>query len=110
MVTRYPGRFYDAVSVPRCHVGDIVRWESQSAGTWSTHEGRVVAVIPADARFRLDMIPLALGNCVLCFDVPDTTRDHVSYLVEVPHPGRGKPRLYWPRVPTLERVAERRAA
>jgi hypothetical protein len=31
-------------------------------------------------------------------------RPHESYLVVVPAPGRGKPRLYWPRVSALRKV------
>ena len=57
-------------------VGDLVRWDSTMAGTWSQKEGRVIEVVPAGCR------PSSIRSAM--------TRDHESYVV------RSGDRVLWP--------------
>jgi len=83
--------------------GDKVRWTSSSNGTTTEKVGTVCAVIPQGRNVKgyLTAKWLTHVNKLGSYG----SRDHWSYLIEVPHPGKGKPALYWPRVSALE-VAE----
>jgi hypothetical protein len=98
-------------------VGDKVTWDSQAGGGWTSKAGEVVAVVPpfdGDARYTLwEMAPMSLKSpkgltagapVYAMFD--GWQRDHECYLVLVPHPGKGKPSLYCPRVSALRPVQE----
>jgi hypothetical protein len=101
LYTRY-GRH--TVAVPRLRVGDAVSWEAYAGGAWRTYRGRVVAVLPAGTPWEAVQAQHRPGR-TLSFAPPADPRDHRSYLVEVPAVGRALPRLYWPRVPALQRLA-----
>ena len=79
-------------------VGDAVAW--QSGGT--EKHGKVVEVIPSGDDVRRDHWEMLYPLHSIQFRV-DGNRDHESYLVSVKtgYDGRGKPRLYWPRVSAL---------
>lgn len=78
-------------------IGDFVSWESQSKG-WSTVKcGTIVQVIQANHHPLIE----SLSTHTIKFD--GMFRNHESYLVEVPHPGSGKPSLYHPRVSQLKK-------
>lgn len=84
-------------------VGDKVFWESQSAGSMTQKKGTVIEVIPSHERpYSIDY-----PNHMIKFD--GWSREHESYLVEVPPQGKAtknpaKPKLYWPRVTHLKRI------
>lgn len=100
--TLYPNPARRAVVVPVFRVGDVVTWEVHQHGRWYEFTGRVVVVLPANTRWSGVKMPA--GHTVH-FDSPDErTRDHTSYLVSVPHPGKGKPALYYPKVTGLSRT------
>lgn len=97
-------------------VGDQVTWTSQSMGVWKEKTGTVVAVVPAGfylhcprwsgpQQFKEDLRELGIeepGHFNGRKIGSSNRRDHESYLVAVPTPsGRGRPRLYWPRVTDL---------
>jgi hypothetical protein len=82
-------------------IGDTVTWTSKAGtGAASTKLGKIVGIVrratdveasPAYHRhYASHKLMIGMGR----------ERDHASYLVSVPHPGR-KPRLYWPRVAYL---------
>lgn len=74
-------------------VGDMVTWDSQAAGTLLRKTGRVVEVVPAKTPPAFRMY---------------STRDHESYVVEVPgKTSRAKPRRYWPLASKLRRAKAR---
>jgi hypothetical protein len=75
-------------------IGDRVKWQSASAGTWKTKAGEVVAVLPPGA----DPSRAGLRN-------PGASRNHESYIVRV-REGRSS-RIYWPRVAALTAADEK---
>ena len=83
-------------------VGDKVWWSSQAAASRTLKSGEIVAVVPAgEYPFETPW----LGKSKMMYGPPNmncTGRNHESYLVEVKHGDRAKPRLYWPRVSQLE--------
>ena len=84
-------------------VGDKVWWESQSAGSWTQKEGKVVGVVPEGK--VPDRILTAIDRFWKRMYDGFTPRNHESYLVEV---AGGKtikamPRLYWPRTSALNK-------
>jgi hypothetical protein len=80
---------------PKFQVGQTIEWSSQSAGSWKTKTGKVLAVLmPGDSARE------ALGK--LGYD-PKGAHDFVDratpprYLVDATPPGfKGKPRIYVP--------------
>ena len=89
-------------------VGDKVRWTSQSAGSTTTKEGVVFAVVP---KFKyltdieaVDMAQHNLGPVRSALTYYICNRSHESYLVSVPSNGKAKPKLYWPDANRLECV------
>ena len=74
------------------HVGDNVRWESQSRSNRTTKRGVVIAIVPAGERPTLPEGYRCNSSCG--YGLP---RNERSYLVAV---GNSK-RCYWPRVKNL---------
>lgn len=70
------------------NVGDIVEWESQSAGYTKTKRGTVVRVVPPE-RWAYEVKGSGLS-----------ARPHESYVVQV------KRTMYWPRVKHMRLVEE----
>jgi hypothetical protein len=90
-------------------VGDCVRWESQSSGYSTKKEGTVVAVVRGCGKDaitdRLDrFIPKELRETTkILFDGWQRPED--CYIIAVKSKsGRGKTRLYCPRVSALRGV------
>lgn len=97
-------------------VGDEVEWTSQAQARVKTKRGVIVFIVPPAVH------PWASGDHLGLYGEPDhpanafnpapmrgamysLTRRHESYIVAVPtKSGRGRPRLYWPRVSQLRRV------
>lgn len=88
-------------------IGDKVEWTSSAAGTTKTKQGSVIAVLPEGGMPR-DVIRLEEQRLYkVMVDARSLYRNHESYLVSVPtKSGRGRPRLYWPRVSALKLVKE----
>ena len=81
-------------------VGDMVEWTSSSNSSTTLKAGRVEAVIAAER-------PLSLQQR-RDTDASGSPRNHTSYLVYVPSKsGRGKGKLYWPRVNQLGKSAKK---
>jgi hypothetical protein len=78
-------------------VGDLVTWDSQSAGYLKKKSGIVVAVVPPRQRVN-DCIPCGF----VLKSVPGMPRQHESYLIRI---GRST-RLYWPRVALLNKAVD----
>lgn len=86
-----------AFSPDEFKLGDNVKWVSQSAGRETVKKGKIVAVVPPDARPE-EYIPDGMRrNSTTGYG---RSRSHVTYLVKV-H-GKGS-MVYWPRVHVLEK-------
>lgn len=73
-------------------VGDKVTWTSQAQGFTKTKVGTVVQVVNPGNRPALDQSP-------------GMSRNHKSYVIEVPNKsGRGKAKRYWPVVSLLSKA------
>lgn len=83
-------------------VGDKVEWSSSAAGSTKTKRGTVVEVIPAGRHWQ-DGVLCLRHNAHSTYG-GGMRRTHESYAVLVPHPGDGKPTLYWPRVSALKKI------
>jgi len=85
-------------------VGDRVGWQSQAAGSTKTKVGTVVRVVPAHEKPGVTSDERVKYSDSV--DPRSLSRDHDSYLVQVPAlPGsKARPKLYWPRVSLLELV------
>lgn len=87
-------------------VGDTVEWTSGGR----TKRGQVVLIVPAGeiARHVLVAVPFHDPRRQEWHRLDSSAshwRDHESYIVAVPsRTGRGKLRLYWPRVWHLEKA------
>jgi hypothetical protein len=82
---------------------DKVKWRSGAGGRYTKKAGEVVVVVPPFAA------PPHFSKLRDRYGAKDaygggSRRDHESYIVLVPHPGKGKPTLYWPRVSGLEKA------
>ncbi len=88
-------------------VGDKVEWESQAVASWTIKRGKVVAVVPA-GRFPTDILTAINKFWKTMFDWPTLTRNHESYLVEVPggKTSKAMPKLYWPHASKLKLEAK----
>lgn len=88
-------------------VNEKVSWESQSAGSTTRKEGVIIFKVPADkAATNRELVqkynPGHKNNMMFDGCIP---RGHVSYVVSVPSKsGKGKPKLYWPKVSQLKKV------
>lgn len=85
-------------------VGDEVSWRSSSSGTTKKKKGSILKVVPA-GYYPSQLLGgnYEMGNKYkVMFD--GLGREDESYLVLVPAPRGGKPRLYWPRVKHLKLV------
>jgi len=101
----------DGEGMPDCALGDLVTWTSQASGTMRTKTGRVVGVVPSAVslwrylRARADLTRVAYDWSPLG---DGDARYEPSYLVAVDPPAttgrrrRPRPKLYWPRVCTLQ--------
>lgn len=91
-------------------IGDKVWWFSQANSTLKRKQGEIVRVIPAfTALTESEGRELAQQYAVnhTLYGMLGVTRKVESYFVAVPSPsGKGKPRLYWPRVQYLNPVVE----
>lgn len=88
-------------------IGDKVEWTSQAGGNWKVKRGEIVLVEKAGAIVHVNKNNR--WNAKLRFAFGSFSRDHESYLVLVPHPGKsgkGKPSIYWPIVKNLEKVSK----
>lgn len=90
-------------------VGDLVEWESTSFGVTTPKKGRIVKVIPPnDSRLGeyVEQASAAVGGARYVSGAGlGLPRDHESYIVHVLTPtGKGKGKLYWPRVKHLRKV------
>lgn len=94
-------------------INETVKWTSSAAGTTKTKRGDVVAGVPSWVSVhRRILLTELLGESwqskykpMLDSTVSLLPRDDVSYLVAVPtKSGRGKLKLYWPRVSQLRKV------
>lgn len=84
--------------------GDKVTWTSSAGSYTKTKVGTVVVVIPANVYpDRVIKTAIERYQCKSAWG-RGWLRPHESYLVLVPHPGKGKPTLYWPRVKNLKKV------
>jgi len=87
-------------------LGDHVIWWSQSQGTHTTKVGTIVAVVPAGknpSKLAVDWPKYAkVGRTG--FGVLD--RQEESYLVSVVQGPKAKPKLYWPVVSGLKKLAK----
>jgi len=84
-------------------IGDNVEWESTSFGSTTQKHGRIVAVIPPNCgpgEYIEKASAAADGARYASGGGPGLPRDHESYIVHVPS-GKGKGKLYWPRVKNL---------
>lgn len=89
-------------------VGNKVEWESGAGRGWKNKVGTVVGIVPRGtdfylARGEMNLEPFSYKSAY----GGGMYRDHESYAVLVPHPGKGKPTLYWPRVSGLKLVNEK---
>lgn len=81
-------------------VGDKVEWFS----SYKEKEGEIIAVIPKGVEPLRIINKIAMErNLNVCYG-GGRERDHESYVVLVPHPGKGMGSLYWPRVSALQKV------
>lgn len=91
----------------RFEIDSIVEWSSQANGTMKAKRGKVVCVVPKkvkplDALNQIHPLGFPYKSHV---DPRSYSRNHESYLVAVPtKKGRGRLRLYWPRVSQLRQV------
>lgn len=89
--------------------GDVVTWSSSANGMTKTKRAEVLFIIPRGVAVWPDDLRRLLG--------PDYrkrfndsslgwggARNHESYLVAVK--GKGKPRLYWPKVSALRLIED----
>lgn len=80
-------------------VGDIVRWGSQAAGSYTEKAGSIVAVIPAGVDPRnIVMEAVATHKAKNAWGRGASRKDE-SYVVLVPHrgpSGKGLPSIYVP--------------
>jgi len=80
---------------PKFKVEQLIEWSSQSAGSWKTKTGKVLAILiplasARDALVKLGYDPKGAQNFVDRAMVP-------RYLVDATPPGfKGKPRIYVP--------------
>ena len=92
----------------RFKVGDKVEWESGAGRGWKKKVGMVVGIVHPGQRFLLARTEFKLEPYSFKSAYGGgAPRDHESYAVLVPHPGKGKPTLYWPRVSALKLVNEK---
>lgn len=83
-------------------VGDMVSWRSQARGSNIEKIGKVIAIIPSKIHYTKVMPNIRNSPCPWNIQFDGYPRNHESYLVEVSSKsGRGKPKLYWPRVSSL---------
>lgn len=82
-------------------LGELVSWESQSNGSLTVKCGRIVHVVGVH---QLPTRSYYKPSHYVKFD--GMQRNHESYLVEVPHPGKGKPSIYHPLVSKLQKEKE----
>ncbi len=80
-------------------LGDLVSWESQSQGWTTVKCGTIVQIVKQG--IKPNFIPFHGTHSVLYGG--GFGRNHESYLIEVPHPGKGKPRIYWPNANNLQK-------
>lgn len=76
-------------------VGDFVQWTSQSAGTVTTKQGKVIQVVPP-------------GGAPEGVRRPGTSRNHESYVVRASYDltnGKKRSKTYWPIASKLQPVA-----
>lgn len=84
-------------------VGDKVRWVSTSGGYDKEKCGTVVRVVAAYGHPREAFTAAHQETGASFMGDFGLARDHESYIIHVSTPtGRGKGRLYWPRVKGLE--------
>lgn len=95
----------------RFQVGDAVEWRSQSQGMDYCKRGTVLTVIGAGWHLGEVLLTVDLGkyNAEKLGGTRFITRsrDHTSYLIEVPSTLKGsnhRPRLFWPLVKHLQKV------
>lgn len=81
--------------------GDLVSWESQARGYTTVKCGTVIKIIPKEMHPD-SLIHKYMASHSLKYGA-GISRRHESYLVEVPHPGNGKPAIYWPVVSKLQK-------
>jgi len=91
-------------------IGDWATWTSSSSGTTKTKVAECVAVVPASAKFWktiMEKFPSEKWSHIAIKSVPNTSRDHESYIfAEPPSPKGVKRKLYWPRVAGLKKIED----
>lgn len=91
-------------------VGDRVKWSSQSQGSRKEKVGDVVAVLaPGDSASIFSDDLTKAHNAKPLVD-PGLPRKIESYIVLVPHSGKGKGQLYWPVPSVLEKARSKKTA
>jgi len=94
---------------PKFQVGQMIEWSSQSAGSWKTKVGKVLAILmPGDSACetlaKLGYDPKAAQDFVNRATTP-------RYLVDATPPGfKGKPRIYVPDFGRAEKSGKVAAA
>ena len=82
-------------------VGKEVYWESGAGYGWTRKRGKIVAVIPAGIDPTSAVMSALKEHGARSAFGGGRARGHDSYLVLVPHHGKGKPTIYWPLVSSL---------
>lgn len=77
-------------------LGDLVEWKSQSAGSLTTKQGVVVAVLPPGTRPNLEMYRSLAKKAGM-------GRDHESYIIKVEE-SHARGTYYWPLVRNLKLI------
>jgi len=88
---------------PDIKPGDIVEWTSQSAGTWKTKRGKVIAIVPA-GKSAFAHIPSGTPKSRVKGDMDISVVDRL--VVEVPRANRRGVDYYTPRVKHVRKVEE----
>lgn len=87
------------------HIGDSIGWISKNQTSVEIKKGQIVAIVPPEKDFREIEEELSQKSVFLAYWSGGTWRKEESYAVMVTIHGH-LPRLYWPRVDSLEKVTE----
>jgi len=90
---------------PDIKPGDIVEWTSQSAGTWKTKRGKVLAIVPRQTHINKFPMFSDIPDSRIKFDFKPSMNDRA--IVEVPRGGRSKlSEFYAPKLQWLRKVED----